>query len=68
MNNQTGKIVFWKNKKNERIVIMLTDKENVGVVIHSDNLLAVGTIVDASDYNAGPYVGSVTINSQSNNV
>jgi hypothetical protein len=68
MNYEQGKIVKWENKEKKQIVFLVTDKDNTGVVIHSDSLLSVGTIADLSDYaDILPFVGTVHIKSESNN-
>lgn len=58
-----GRIVNWKNKKNEQIIWMITDKPSIGVVIHSDGLLKIGTTSDLSKYDVNPYIGNININS-----
>jgi hypothetical protein len=68
MNYKQGKIVKWENNNNKQIVFLVTDKDNTGVVIHSDSLLSVGTIADLSDYtDITPFVGTVHVKSESNN-
>ena len=64
MKLEQGKIVVWKNKKEEQIVWMVTDSHNTGVVIHSDNLLKLGTLCDLSKYSVLPFVGQVKISSE----
>jgi hypothetical protein len=67
MKLEQGKIVKWKNDKKEQIIWMVCDDEISGVVIHSDNLINVGTITrDLSDYNVTPFVGTVNISSSAN--
>jgi len=67
MNYEQGKIVKWENKEKKQIVFLVTDKNNTGVVIHSDSLLSVGTIAELTDYtDITPFVGTVHIKSESN--
>lgn len=67
MNYEQGKIVKWENKEKKQIVFLVTDKNNTGVVIHSDSLMSVGTIADLADYtDITPFVGTVHIRSESN--
>lgn len=67
MQLEQGKIVKWENKDKKQIVFLVTDKNNTGVVIHSDSLMSVGTIADLSDYtDITPFVGTVHIRSESN--
>jgi hypothetical protein len=68
MNYEQGKIVKWENKEKKQIVFLVTDKNNTGVVIHSDSLLSVGTVAELTDYtDITPFVGTVHIKSESNN-
>lgn len=64
MKLEQGSIVHWKNKLNQQIIWMVTDQENTGVVIHSDNLLSVGTLTDLTGQQLYPFIGNVNINSQ----
>lgn len=63
MSLEQSKLVEWKNEDGKRIVWMITDQENIGVVIFSDNLVKLGTTTNLSDYKVYPYVGTVNINS-----
>ena len=66
MQLEQGKVVKWENNNNKQIVFLVTDKSNTGVVIHSDSLMSVGTIVDLSDYtDITPFVGTVHMTSES---
>lgn len=53
----------WKNNEGKEIVVMATDRDNVGVVVHSDGLMAIGTIVDIDKMQLGNFVGTVHIKS-----
>jgi hypothetical protein len=67
MQLEQGKVVKWENNNNKQIVFLVTDKDNTGVVIHSDSLLSVGTIADLSDYkDITPFLGTVHVKSESN--
>ena len=67
MQLEQGKVVKWENSNNKQIVFLVTDKDNTGVVIHSDSLMSVGTIADLTDYtDITPFVGTVHISSESN--
>ena len=62
-----GKIVKWENASRQQIVWIVCDDITKGVVIHSDNLLKVGTITeDLQTYALQPFVGTVNIVSASN--
>lgn len=62
MKLEQGKIVKWENSSKHQIVWMVCDDETRGVVIHSDNLLKVGTITDnLNEYELTPFVGTVNI-------
>lgn len=63
MKLEQSKIVEWKNEDGKRIVWMITDQDNIGVVIFSDNLVKLGTITDLSKHTVAPYVGTVNISS-----
>jgi hypothetical protein len=68
MKLEQSKLVQWKNIDGEEIVWLVTDKENVGVVVHSDGLSSVGTTNDLSTIsNLQPFVGTVNIVSSANN-
>lgn len=53
----------WKNSAGDEIVIMATDRENVGVIVHSDGLMSVGTIVDIDKMKLTNFIGTVHIKS-----
>lgn len=63
MKLEQSKIVEWKNEDGKKILWMITDKENIGVVIHSDDILKLGTTTDLKEHSVLPFVGSITINS-----
>ena len=68
-NLEQGSIVKWVSKDNKEIVMMVTNDPDIGIVIHSDNLVSVGTIQKLSeyeDYELQPFVGTVHIVSKSN--
>lgn len=64
MNLERGKLVMWKNSEEKQIVYMVLDNNRDGVVVHSDNLLAVGTVVDLTKESVEPFVGTVHIESK----
>lgn len=65
---EQGKCLVWENKDKRQIVFLGLDKPNWGVVIHSDSLVSVGTMVNLQDYrDLKPYVGTVHIKSEANN-
>ena len=63
--DMTGILVRWENEDEKEIVWMMTDKENIGVVVHSDNLIKVGTLTNLylKDYKVSSFIGTVNINS-----
>jgi len=68
MQLEKSKLVQWKNSEGKQIVWMVTDKENIGVVVHSDGLTSIGTTNDLSTItNLEPFVGTVNIVSSANN-
>lgn len=67
MKFKQGNIVEWKNSKDQKIIWVICDDTSKGVVIHSDNLLGVGTLTsNISEYGVSSFVGSVTIVSTEN--
>lgn len=65
-----GSLVQYINKKQQKIIWMIIDEFDLdkpvslkGVVIHSDNLIALGTVTDLTLYELQSFLGSVTINS-----
>jgi hypothetical protein len=62
-NNMLGILVKWENEDKKEIVWMITDKEHIGIVVHSDNLMQVGTTTNLKDYNLKPFIGTVNIHS-----
>jgi hypothetical protein len=62
-NNNIGSLVKWENENEKEIVWMLTDKPYEGVVVHSDNLIQVGTTTNLKDYILRPFIGTVNIHS-----
>lgn len=68
MQLEKSKLVQWKNSEEQKIVWMITDKENVGVVVHSDGLSSLGTTNDLSTIsNLEPFIGTINIVSSANN-
>lgn len=63
MKLEQSKIVEWKSEDGKKILWMITDQENVGVVIHSDDLVKLGTTTNLKDYSVSPFVGSITLKS-----
>lgn len=63
MKLEQSKIVEWKSQDGKKVLWMITDQEDIGVVIHSDDLIKLGTTTNLKDYNVSPFVGSVTLNS-----
>lgn len=67
MKLEQGKIVKWENASKQQIIWMVCDDISKGVVIHSDNLISVGTITEnIQSYNLTPFVGTVNISSAAN--
>lgn len=67
MKLEQGKIVKWENASKQQIIWMVCDDISKGVVIHSDNLISVGTITEnIQSYNLTPFVGTVNIASAAN--
>ena len=68
MELEKSKLVQWKNSEGKQIVWMVTDKQNLGVVVHSDGLSSLGTTDDLSSItNLEPYIGTINIVSTANN-
>lgn len=64
MKLEQGKIVKWENSSKQEIIWMICDDTTKGVVIHSDNLISVGTITDNIEiYDVKPFIGAVNISS-----
>jgi hypothetical protein len=63
MKLEQGKVVVWENSGGQRVIWLVCDDTTKGVVIHSDDLVEVGTLSDLDSNNVKPFVGSVTINS-----
>lgn len=58
---QQGEILVWTNENKEQIIIMVTNKENTGVVIHSDGLVDIGTVVPLDDMKLSSFIGTINI-------
>lgn len=68
MELEKSKLIQWKNSEGKQIVWMVTDKTNIGVVVHSDGLSSIGTTDNLSTItNLEPFVGTVNIVSKANN-
>lgn len=63
-NDMIGILVKWQNEDDKEIVWMMTDKQYIGVVVHSDNLMKVGTLTNLKDYIIKPFIGTVNIHSE----
>lgn len=63
MKLEQSKIVEWKNEDGKRILWMVTDQDDIGVVIFSDDLVKLGTTTSLSGYDVKHYVGTITVNS-----
>lgn len=66
MKLEQGKVVVWTNTQGQRVIWMVCDDTTKGVVIHSDDLVPVGTLSDLDEDNVKPFVGGVNINSSEN--
>jgi len=58
-----GKIVKWENKLKQQIIWIVTDDPTKGVVIHSEGLLALGSVTDLAGIELTGFVGTVNISS-----
>ena len=63
---EQGKIVKYVNGNKQQIIWMVLDDNISGVVLHSDDLLKLGTVTELSGYELSSFVGKVTINSTKN--
>ena len=59
-----GELKVWRNIDKQEIVILVTDKDNLGVVVHSDNLISVGTIIQLDSMELYAFIGQVHMNSE----
>jgi len=67
MKLEQSKLVKWNSSDDKEIVWLITDKENIGIVVHSDGLSSVGTTNDLSKItNLQPFIGTVNIVSSAN--
>jgi hypothetical protein len=66
MKLEQGKVVVWENSQGQRVIWLVCDDTSKGVVIHSDDLVDVGTLSDLDSNNVKPFVGGVTITSSEN--
>jgi hypothetical protein len=59
---EQGQLVKWVNLEDKEIVWMVTQDVNQGVVVHSDELVKVGTLNDLSEVeNLQRFIGTVHI-------
>lgn len=58
---QQGEILVWANENKEQIIIMVTNQENSGVVIHSDGLVDIGTVVPLDSMKLSSFIGTINI-------
>jgi hypothetical protein len=64
---EQGKLVMWVNSTGKRIIWMVADDKKTGMVVHSDELVSIGTLTDlTATSDIVPFVGGVTINSAAN--
>ena len=64
-NLEQGQLVKWVNTDNQEIVWMVTQDVSQGIVIHSDELVKVGTLNNLSDIkDLKPFIGTVHIESK----
>lgn len=64
MELEQSQLVQWANQSGDRIVWMVTDKKDIGIVVHSDGLAKVGTTNDLSKIqNLDNFIGTVNIES-----
>ena len=61
-----GTLVQYINPKKQKIIWMVTSEDGKGVVVHSENLLNLGTISELAHYNTIPFIGNVNIKSTAN--
>jgi len=65
MNFQQGSLIKWVNSDNQETVWMITEKENTGVVVHSEGILSIGTLTDLSKQNnLSSFIGTVHMSSE----
>ena len=62
-----GQLVVYRNAKKDEIVLITNESGIEGTVIHSDNLVSQGTTLSIDD-SYEPYVGTVTLSAQANDV
>lgn len=63
MTLKQGQIVKWENSNKQQILWMVTEDLTKGIVIHSDNILTIGSITDLSDFQLTSFVGTINISS-----
>ena len=63
MTLKQGQIVKWENSNKQQILWMVTEDLTKGIVIHSDNILTIGSITDLSEFQLTSFVGTINISS-----
>ena len=66
MKLEQGKLVMWENDEKKQVVWMVCEDEITGVVIHSDDLMKIGTLSQLDPKLTKPFVGTVNIVSTDN--
>lgn len=65
MKFEQGKLVKWVNKEEQEIVWMVTNDEGIGVVVHSDGLMDIGTLTNLNDQDKlTAFIGTVHMSSE----
>lgn len=60
-----GQVVQWSNHEHKRIIWLICDDLTTAVVIHSDDLIPVGTLThNIHTYVLEPFIGTVNITSK----
>ena len=65
MKLEQGKLVMWENDEKKQVVWMVCEDETTGVVIHSDDLMKIGTLSQLDVNTIKPFAGTVNIVSTS---
>lgn len=64
MKFEKGNLVKWVNKDQQEIVWMVTDMDNMGVVVHSDGLMEIGTLTNLDEQEGlSSFIGTVHMSS-----
>jgi hypothetical protein len=56
-----GELKVWRNVDKQEIVVLVTNVENSGVVVHSDNLISIGTVIDLNSMDLTSFIGTVNM-------